>query len=387
MLSLFSNYGGHPHYHPFNHPYAGSSEEIHLVSSYGKPVLSREEGYYKNQFKAVKELILATMDCKDIATLEPEGLHPAENNNNSAKEGQSSATEAEAKVDSSMAADTKLFPINLRHRNRDLYYNMQKVKEVEKIALNYADFCVNNAVNIIDGAAYDKFQAAMFESELDRFHGKAATLHSVEVQTDIPTMYQPYQNSGFSTQNGSVNNSPNANIRKSSVFGSSGKLTAGRKRTDSFLLRSQSERVRTTNTADPFLPNPGRVSTSRNGENVSGLGNVRPTSALKVEFQCNNDKPNDTNQDSVKADSWDSSGKVESATPQTNDDPVTNTVTEHTRARTPVDTSPKNMLLALKQLREEAAQEAEVRSNCFKSVYCVLAMYTVCNLGIPTHCA
>ncbi len=317
----------------------------------------------------MKELILATMDCKDIASLEPEGLHAAEHSNDGAKEGQPVATEAGA--DTSMAADTKPIPINLRHRNRDLYYNMQKVKEVEKIALNYADFCVNNAVNIIDSAAYDKFQATMFESELNRFHGKVATLHSVEVQTDIPTMNQPYLNSGFSTQNGSVNNSPNANIRKSSVFGSSGKLTAGRKRTDSFLLRSQSERVRTPNTADPFLPNPGRVSTSRNGENVSGLGNVRPTSALKVEFQCDNDKPDDTNQSSVKADSWENSAKVQDSTPQNDVEPAANTVTELTRARTPVDTSPKDMLQALKQLREEAAEEAEVSSYCFNVFFLV----------------
>eukprot|EP01032_Pedospumella_encystans_P013397 gene13397-15425_t len=352
-----SHYGGHPHYHPYNHHYPGSSEEMHLVSSYGKPVLSKEERYYKNQFKAVKELILATMDCKDIATLEPEGLQVTKPNDNAVNESQ--PVNVETEQSKSVNANTNDKPMNLRHRNRDLYHNMQKVKEVEKIAMNYADFCVNNAVNIIDSAAYDKFQAAMFESELDRFHGKAAALHSVEVQTDIPTIHHPYANSGFSTQNTSVNNSPNANIRKSSVFGASGKLTPGRKRTDSFLLRSQSERVRTPNTADSSLHHPVRVSTSRNGENTGGLDNVRPTSALKVEFKVDHAKPDDTNDRSVKSDTWDNSVKDENSAKHNSDGPVTHDVVEQTRVRTPVDTSPKNMLLALKQLREEAAQEAE----------------------------
>ena len=331
---------------------------MHLVSSYGKPVLSKEERYYKNQFKAVKELILATMDCKDIASLEPEGLQVPKQDDSAVYESQPVNVETEQCT--SMTANKIPKPINLRHRNRDLYLNMQKVKEVEKIAMNYADFCVNNAANIIDSAAYDKFQGAMFESELDRFHGKAATLHSVEVQTDIPTIHQPYANSAFSTQNNSVNNSPNANIRKSSVFGASGKLTAGRKRTDSFLLRSQSERVRTPNTADSSLYHPVRVSSSRNSENAGGLDNVRPTSALKVEFHVDPAKLGDTNDRSEKSDSWDNSAEVENSAKHNMDGPVPQDVVEHTRARTPVDTSPKNMLLALKQLREEAAQDAEV---------------------------
>ncbi|OYW43604.1 hypothetical protein B7Z28_00765 [Candidatus Saccharibacteria bacterium 32-45-3] len=336
---------------------------MQLVSNYCKPILSREERHYRNQFKAVKELILATMDCKDIATLEPEGLYGAAGtgfNEETSVAEEKKNSEKEAMNDSAAAADDAavkpvLHTINLRHRNRDLYYNMQKVKDVEKIALNYADFCVNNAVNVIDSAAYDKFQATLFASELDRFHSKAASLHSVEVQTDIPTIHHPYPSSGFTTHNPSVNSSPDVNIRKSSVFGTSDKLTTGRKRGDSILLRSQSERVRTPNTNDAAAHKVVRESTSRNSDTVDTLGFSRPTSAFNTDsVNPDTTKPKPTNDfpNEITAE-----GSVKSSNI---DRPMSASEKEYTRVRTPVDTSPKNMLVALKQLREEAALEAEV---------------------------
>jgi hypothetical protein len=111
------------------------------------------------------------------------------------------------------------------------------VKEIEKVAMNYADFCVSNAVNTVDGAAYDKFQGTLFESEMSRFYVKSLNQGVAEVQTEAP--YPTYNNTN-STASSVVGSPTTNNVRKSSIFANTGSA----KRSNSALLtKSLSQRI------------------------------------------------------------------------------------------------------------------------------------------------
>ena len=226
-----SQYPGPLSYYPY--PYAlpsstsavtggAADTEALQLQNLSMPTLSKEDRYYKNQFKAMKELIIASMECRDLRELEPEGVHAKHSNGSQQKNpavvatvGATTVTTAGADTttitavkkespkilqESSLVIDNKLCNVDdvtdlrsraelleafdLRHRNRDLYRNMRKVKETEKISMNYADFCVSNAVNKMDSLSYGKFQRKLQETELERLHTKQENQCEVQTQTE-----------------------------------------------------------------------------------------------------------------------------------------------------------------------------------------------------------
>lgn len=244
-----SQYPGPLSYDPY--PYAlpsstsavtggAADREALQLQNLSMPTLSKEDRYYKAQFKAMKELIIASMECRDLRELEPEGVHTKHRNDSQQKNPTSAAssttvtatnTAGTATVtaacapttiastitavvkespqilqESNLGIDNKLCNVNdvtdlrsrtelleafdLRHRNRDLYRNMRKVKETEKISMNYADFCVSNVVNKMDSLSYGKFQRKLQETELERLYAKQENQCEVQTQTEESRLQQ-----------------------------------------------------------------------------------------------------------------------------------------------------------------------------------------------------
>jgi hypothetical protein len=212
---------------------AVDSDKLLMQSLVEPEPLSVEERHYKNQFRALKELILATMECKDLNTIEADRLdceirhHREERAADALALADPSAPAAPAapgvpaapvpasasapavlalpsipadamaggaeiptvvpsphSLEDALTKKQKLQAFDLRFRNRDLYRNMRKVKETEKIAMTYADFCVTNMVNTMDAASYGSFQQTLEEDNFGRFSHKAGTHSDVLVQTE-----------------------------------------------------------------------------------------------------------------------------------------------------------------------------------------------------------
>jgi hypothetical protein len=87
-------------------------------------------------------------------------------------------------LEDALTRKQKLRAFDLRFRNRDLYRNMRKVKETEKLAMTYADFCVTNMVNAMDAVSYGKFQQTLEDDNFGRFSHQAGTHSDVLVQTE-----------------------------------------------------------------------------------------------------------------------------------------------------------------------------------------------------------
>jgi hypothetical protein len=180
----------------------GGDPDNHALQGLGGAAtqLSREEKYYKAQFRAVKELILASMEGKDLVALEPEGLHSeVKYHRHEEIPGSPSMVTSTGPVtdDSQVAVDATtaavenapsrreaLAKFDLRHRNRDLYRNLRKVKDVEKIAMNYADFCVTNAINCVDEGAYRAFKENVIGEQFAQRLKKSEGQCEAAVQTE-----------------------------------------------------------------------------------------------------------------------------------------------------------------------------------------------------------
>jgi hypothetical protein len=182
----------------------GGDPDNHALQGLGGPAtqLSRDEKYYKAQFRAVKELILASMEGKDLVSLEPEGLHSEVKHHRHEEISGSrlmvtstgpATDDSQVVMDATTAAVENvptrrelLAKFDLRHRNRDLYRNLRKVKDVEKIAMNYADFCVTNAINCVDEGAYRAFKenviGEQFAQRLKKTEGQCEAAVQTEEQ-------------------------------------------------------------------------------------------------------------------------------------------------------------------------------------------------------------
>jgi hypothetical protein len=180
----------------------GGDPDSHALQGLGGAAtqLSREEKYYKAQFRAVKELILASMEGKDLVSLEPGGLHAeVEHHRHEEIAGSPSMVtstgpatdDSQVVMDATTAAVEQphtrrelLEKFDLRHRNRDLYRNLRKVKDVEKIATNYADFCVTNAINCVDEGAYRAFKENVIGEQFAQRLKKTEGQRETSVQTE-----------------------------------------------------------------------------------------------------------------------------------------------------------------------------------------------------------
>jgi hypothetical protein len=180
----------------------GGDPDNHALQGLGGPAtqLSREEKYYKAQFRAVKELILASMEGKDLVALEPEGLHSEVKHHRheeisgspsmvtstgpATDDSQVVMDATTAAVENVLTKRELLAKFDLRHRNRDLYRNLRKVKDVEKIAMNYADFCVTNAINCVDEGAYRAFKENVIGEQFAQRLKKSEGQCEAAVQTE-----------------------------------------------------------------------------------------------------------------------------------------------------------------------------------------------------------